>query len=159
MTIGSGGVVSERRLELSHGFDGSSARALVADVWAMSPPTPLEANYPMFIANTSGSTGKPKGLVHAVGGFVCGVLETMDAIFGVRHQSDSESAEAVLRGAGKATEPAAPRSERSHVDSASADCTPATRARGQAQAQGGGQGGTQAQCSSVEYSLRVHHTP
>ncbi|MEO0438399.1 MAG: AMP-binding protein [Pseudomonadota bacterium] len=45
------------------------------------PPTPLAADYPLFIIYTSGSTGKPKGVVHTHGGWLAGIAHSMRMVF------------------------------------------------------------------------------
>ena len=74
------------------GFDVADEAALmtlpdadfVRAVWASSPPTPLDAEYPLFFIYTSGSTGKPKGVVHVHGGYTAGVAHTMKVAFDAR---------------------------------------------------------------------------
>ncbi len=56
--------------------------AFVRAIWASAPPTPLDAECPMFVIYTSGSTGKPKGVVHVQGGYTAGVAATMPIVFG-----------------------------------------------------------------------------
>ena len=41
---------------------------VVRAVWAIVPPLPVDAEFPLFFIYTSGSTGKPKGVVHVHGG-------------------------------------------------------------------------------------------
>ncbi|NNJ11809.1 AMP-binding protein [Chloroflexales bacterium ZM16-3] len=53
----------------------------VRALYASSPCTPLDAEFPMFIIYTSGSTGKPKGVVHVHGGYVAGLAHTMRVSF------------------------------------------------------------------------------
>jgi acrylyl-CoA reductase (NADPH)/3-hydroxypropionyl-CoA dehydratase/3-hydroxypropionyl-CoA synthetase len=53
----------------------------VRALYATSPCTPLDAEYPMFIIYTSGSTGKPKGVVHVHGGYVAGLTHTLRVSF------------------------------------------------------------------------------
>jgi len=48
---------------------------------SLSPCTPVDAEYPMFIIYTSGSTGKPKGVVHVHGGYVASLVHTMKVSF------------------------------------------------------------------------------
>ena len=57
---------------------------VVRAVWASCPPTPLDAEFPMFFIYTSGSTGKPKGVVHVHGGYTAGVAYTMKVAFDAR---------------------------------------------------------------------------
>ena len=74
------------------GFDVADEAALLAlpdgelvrAVWASCPPTPLDAEFPMFFIYTSGSTGKPKGVVHVHGGYTAGVAHTMKVAFDAR---------------------------------------------------------------------------
>ena len=56
----------------------------VRAVWAGCPPTPLDAEFPLFFIYTSGSTGKPKGVVHVHGGWLAGVAHTMQVAFDAR---------------------------------------------------------------------------
>jgi acrylyl-CoA reductase (NADPH)/3-hydroxypropionyl-CoA dehydratase/3-hydroxypropionyl-CoA synthetase len=60
------------------------AQDFVRAIWASSPPTPLDAEFPMFLIYTSGSTGKPKGVVHVHGGYTAGVASTMPVAFDAR---------------------------------------------------------------------------
>jgi acrylyl-CoA reductase (NADPH)/3-hydroxypropionyl-CoA dehydratase/3-hydroxypropionyl-CoA synthetase len=60
------------------------ARALVAAIWSVVPPTPVDAEFPLFFIYTSGSTGKPKGVVHVHGGYLAGVAHTMRVAFDAR---------------------------------------------------------------------------
>jgi acrylyl-CoA reductase (NADPH)/3-hydroxypropionyl-CoA dehydratase/3-hydroxypropionyl-CoA synthetase len=53
----------------------------VRAVWASAPPSPLDAEYPMFFIYTSGSTGKPKGVVHVHGGYTAGIAHSMKVAF------------------------------------------------------------------------------
>jgi acrylyl-CoA reductase (NADPH) / 3-hydroxypropionyl-CoA dehydratase / 3-hydroxypropionyl-CoA synthetase len=59
------------------------AEAFIRAVYASTRPTPLDAEFPLFIIYTSGSTGKPKGVVHTHGGYVAGVAHTMRVSFNV----------------------------------------------------------------------------
>ena len=59
-------------------------RAFVAAIWSITPPTPLDAEFPLFFIYTSGSTGKPKGVVHVHGGYVSGVAHTLRVAFDAR---------------------------------------------------------------------------
>ena len=45
------------------------------------PPTPVNAEHPLFILYTSGSTGKPKGVQHSTGGFLLHAILTMKWVF------------------------------------------------------------------------------
>lgn len=51
------------------------------------PPTPTNAEDPLFLLYTSGSTGKPKGVQHNVAGYLLGALLTTKYTFDV-HQND-----------------------------------------------------------------------
>jgi acrylyl-CoA reductase (NADPH) / 3-hydroxypropionyl-CoA dehydratase / 3-hydroxypropionyl-CoA synthetase len=53
-------------------------------VWAVVPPVPVDAEFPLFFIYTSGSTGKPKGVAHVHGGWVAGVAHTMRVSFDAR---------------------------------------------------------------------------
>jgi acrylyl-CoA reductase (NADPH)/3-hydroxypropionyl-CoA dehydratase/3-hydroxypropionyl-CoA synthetase len=59
-------------------------REFVAAIWAVVPPLPVDAEFPLFFIYTSGSTGKPKGVVHVHGGYVAGVAHTMKIAFDAR---------------------------------------------------------------------------
>jgi acetyl-CoA synthetase len=48
------------------------------------PPTPVEAEHPLFILYTSGSTGKPKGVLHTTGGYGVFVSFTHECVFDLR---------------------------------------------------------------------------
>lgn len=55
----------------------------VADrVAARCPPVEVGAEHPLFLAYTMGVTGRPKGLVHASGGFLVHVAETLECVLG-----------------------------------------------------------------------------
>jgi acetyl-CoA synthetase len=45
------------------------------------PPTPMNAEDPLFILYTSGSTGKPKGILHTTGGYLVYAAMTFDHVF------------------------------------------------------------------------------
>ena len=45
------------------------------------PPTPVEAEHPLFILYTSGSTGKPKGVQHSTGGYLVFISYTHELVF------------------------------------------------------------------------------
>jgi acetyl-CoA synthetase len=45
------------------------------------PPTPVEAEDPLFILYTSGSTGKPKGLLHTTAGYMVHVGKSFKDVF------------------------------------------------------------------------------
>lgn len=51
------------------------------------PPTPTNAEDPLFLLYTSGSTGKPKGVQHNVAGYLLGAMLTTKYTFDV-HQED-----------------------------------------------------------------------
>ncbi len=51
------------------------------------PPTPVEAEHPLFVLYTSGSTGKPKGVQHSTGGFLVFVSYTHEMVFDL-HEDD-----------------------------------------------------------------------
>lgn len=51
------------------------------------PPTPTDAEDPLFLLYTSGSTGKPKGVQHNVAGYLLGALLTTKYTFDV-HRDD-----------------------------------------------------------------------
>ncbi|MDQ6622982.1 MAG: acetate--CoA ligase [Verrucomicrobiota bacterium] len=56
----------------------------MAQVDAHSPPTPVDAEHPLFILYTSGSTGKPKGILHTTGGYLVGSYVTTKYVFDLR---------------------------------------------------------------------------
>ncbi|HTM27866.1 MAG TPA: AMP-binding protein, partial [Rhodanobacter sp.] len=51
------------------------------------PPTPVEAEHPLFVLYTSGSTGKPKGVQHSTGGYLVFISYTHEVIFDL-HEDD-----------------------------------------------------------------------
>ncbi|EGV63960.1 acetyl-coenzyme A synthetase 2 [Yamadazyma tenuis] len=51
------------------------------------PPTPVNAEDPLFLLYTSGSTGTPKGVVHTTAGYLLGAALTTKYIFDI-HQQD-----------------------------------------------------------------------
>ena len=55
--------------------------ALVAALWQLREPSPVDANFPLFILYTSGSTGKPKGIVHTHSGYQLGLCATSNTVF------------------------------------------------------------------------------
>ena len=62
------------------GRDFSFAEAL-ADQSDLCPPTPVDAEHPLFVLYTSGSTGKPKGVQHATAGYLLQTLATFEWTF------------------------------------------------------------------------------
>jgi acetyl-CoA synthetase len=48
------------------------------------PPTPVEAEHPLFVLYTSGSTGKPKGVLHTTGGYLVFISYTHEMVFDLR---------------------------------------------------------------------------
>jgi acetyl-CoA synthetase len=48
------------------------------------PPTPMNAEDPLFILYTSGSTGKPKGVLHTTGGYGVFASFTHECVFDLR---------------------------------------------------------------------------
>ena len=48
------------------------------------PPTPVEAEHPLFVLYTSGSTGKPKGVQHSTGGYLVYTSYTHELVFDLR---------------------------------------------------------------------------
>ena len=57
------------------------AANLLQDCEAVCPPTPMNAEDPLFILYTSGSTGKPKGVLHTTGGYLVYAATTHKAVF------------------------------------------------------------------------------
>jgi acetyl-CoA synthetase len=53
----------------------------MARVSSHCPPTPMNAEDPLFILYTSGSTGKPKGVVHTTGGYLVYASMTHQYVF------------------------------------------------------------------------------
>ncbi len=58
--------------------------ALMEGQSADCPPTPVEAEHPLFVLYTSGSTGKPKGVVHSTGGYLVFISYTHEQVFDLR---------------------------------------------------------------------------
>ncbi len=54
---------------------------LVASQPPLCPPTPMQAEDPLFILYTSGSTGKPKGVLHTSGGYLVYASYTHEQVF------------------------------------------------------------------------------
>jgi acetyl-CoA synthetase len=48
------------------------------------PPTPVDAEHPLFVLYTSGSTGKPKGALHTTGGYLVFSSYTHELVFDLR---------------------------------------------------------------------------
>ncbi|MHB1058537.1 MAG: acetate--CoA ligase [Rhodanobacter sp.] len=48
------------------------------------PPTPVDAEHPLFVLYTSGSTGKPKGVQHSTGGYLVYTSYTHELVFDLR---------------------------------------------------------------------------
>jgi acrylyl-CoA reductase (NADPH)/3-hydroxypropionyl-CoA dehydratase/3-hydroxypropionyl-CoA synthetase len=71
------------RVSSERGVLALPAESFIRAVYASTRPTPLDAEFPLFIIYTSGSTGKPKGVVHTHGGYVAGVAHTMRVSFDV----------------------------------------------------------------------------
>jgi len=62
---------------------GLSDRELWQALNASHSAEPVDADWPLFVIYTSGSTGKPKGVVHAHGGWLAGITNTMRVVFDV----------------------------------------------------------------------------
>jgi acetyl-CoA synthetase len=58
--------------------------ALMEGQSADCPPTPVEAEHPLFVLYTSGSTGKPKGVQHSSGGYLVFISYTHEQVFDLR---------------------------------------------------------------------------
>jgi acetyl-CoA synthetase len=58
--------------------------ALMKDQSSDCPPTPMNAEDPLFILYTSGSTGKPKGVLHTTGGYGVFASFTHECVFDLR---------------------------------------------------------------------------
>ncbi|MEO1330387.1 MAG: acetate--CoA ligase [Pseudomonadota bacterium] len=54
---------------------------MLAEVDLECPPTPMNAEDPLFILYTSGSTGKPKGVLHSSGGYLVYASMTHQYVF------------------------------------------------------------------------------
>jgi acetyl-CoA synthetase len=61
-----------------------SWEALMDGQSADCPPTPMNAEDPLFILYTSGSTGKPKGVLHTTGGYGVFASYTHECVFDLR---------------------------------------------------------------------------
>ncbi len=61
-----------------------SWEALMKDQSNDCPPTPMNAEDPLFILYTSGSTGKPKGVLHTTGGYGVFASFTHECVFDLR---------------------------------------------------------------------------
>ena len=61
-----------------------SWEALMDGQSADCPPTPMNAEDPLFILYTSGSTGKPKGVLHTTGGYGVFASFTHECVFDLR---------------------------------------------------------------------------
>ncbi len=57
---------------------------LMKDQSTDCPPTPMNAEDPLFILYTSGSTGKPKGVLHTTGGYGVFASFTHECVFDLR---------------------------------------------------------------------------
>lgn len=51
------------------------------------PPTPVNAEDPLFLLYTSGATGTPKGVLHTAGGYLLGAAMTFKYVFDY-HEND-----------------------------------------------------------------------
>ena len=68
--------------------NGMGGATLVAALWQLREPSPVDANFPLFILYTSGSTGKPKGIVHTHGGYQLGLCATSNTVFDLQADLD-----------------------------------------------------------------------
>ncbi len=50
-------------------------------------PEEVDSSHPLFVLHTSGSTGKPKGIMHATGGYLTYVYETLKTAFNIDSSS------------------------------------------------------------------------
>jgi acetyl-CoA synthetase len=53
------------------------------------PPTPMDAEAPLFILYSSGSTAKPKGIVHTTGGYLTQVATTHRQVFDLQDPAEA----------------------------------------------------------------------
>ncbi|MBF6620879.1 MAG: acetate--CoA ligase [Patulibacter sp.] len=53
------------------------------------PPTPMDAEAPLFILYSSGSTAKPKGILHTTGGYLTQVATTHRQVFDLQDPADA----------------------------------------------------------------------
>jgi len=61
-----------------------SWKDLIAKQDDICPTAIMESTDPAFILYTSGSTGKPKGVLHAHGGYMVGIYQTLKIVFDIR---------------------------------------------------------------------------
>jgi len=57
---------------------------VIAGQPAECEPEWVEAEHPLFLLYTSGSTGKPKGVQHSTGGYLLGVMTSMQWVFDLK---------------------------------------------------------------------------
>jgi acetyl-CoA synthetase len=53
------------------------------------PPTPMDAEAPLFILYSSGSTAKPKGILHTTGGYLTQVASTHRQVFDLQDPAEA----------------------------------------------------------------------